>query len=201
MAMATSALVPCWNRPTTSRVSAGLRLSNVSPEVESTHSPAMKWGNVGVSTTVSVMRASVRLRSDPFDGHRDRTATAEAQRREPEPPLPADELVRQGRHDPRAAGADRGTERDRAAVDVDLRPIEPERTTVGKRLGGERLVDLDEVERLDRHLDPVEQAADAFDRRKEQPLRLDLRLGVADDPRERRQAETLDGTLAGDDGR
>ena len=55
IAIATSALVPCWKRPTTSRVSAGFRLSNVAPEVESHHSPAMKWRNVGVSTAVSVM--------------------------------------------------------------------------------------------------------------------------------------------------
>src|SRR5215218_6905247 len=38
IAIATSAFDPCWNRPTTSRVSAGLRLSNVAPEVESHHS-------------------------------------------------------------------------------------------------------------------------------------------------------------------
>ena len=92
-------------------------------------------------------------------------------------------------------------ERDRAAVDVDLRPVEAELAAVGQRLGGERLVDLDEVEGLDRQLDPVEQAADAFDRGEEQPLRLDLGLGVADDPRERREAEPLDGPLAGDDRR
>ena len=55
MAIATSDLVPCWKRPTTSRVSAGFRLSKVSPEDESTHSPAMKWRKVGVSTAVSVM--------------------------------------------------------------------------------------------------------------------------------------------------
>ena len=47
MAIATSAFVPCWKRPTTSRVSAGFRLSKVSPEVESHHSPAMKWRKVG----------------------------------------------------------------------------------------------------------------------------------------------------------
>ena len=58
MAIATSAAVPCWKRPTTSRVSAGLRLSNVAPDVDSHHSPAMKWRNVGVSTAVSVMSAS-----------------------------------------------------------------------------------------------------------------------------------------------
>src|SRR6476659_2269905 len=63
MAIPTSALVPCWNRPTTSRVSAGLRLSKVSPEVESHHSPAMKFRKVGVSTALSVMVASVRRRA------------------------------------------------------------------------------------------------------------------------------------------
>ena len=57
-AIATSALVPAWNRPMTSRVSAGLRLSNVWPLVESHHSPAMKLRNVGVSTAVSVMTSS-----------------------------------------------------------------------------------------------------------------------------------------------
>ena len=90
-------------------------------------------------------------------------------------------------------------ERDRAAVDVDLVPVEAELAAVGEGLGGERLVDLDEVERLDRHLDPVEQAADALDRREEQPLRRDLGLGVADDPGERLEAEPLDGAFAGDD--
>ena len=42
IARPTSLFVPCWKRPTTSRVSAGLRLSNVSPDDESHHSPAMK---------------------------------------------------------------------------------------------------------------------------------------------------------------
>ena len=92
-------------------------------------------------------------------------------------------------------------ERDRTAVDVDLVPVEPELAAVGQRLGRERLVDLDEVERVDRQLDAVEQPLDALDRREEQPLRGDLGLGVADDPRERRQAEPLDRTLAGDDRR
>ena len=53
-------------------------------------------------------------------------------------------------------------ERDCAAVHVDLVPVEAELAAVGQRLGGEGLVDLDEVEGLDRHLDPVEQPADAL---------------------------------------
>ena len=58
MAIATSAAVPCWKRPTTSRVSAGFRDSKVAPDAESTHSPAMKWRKVGISMRVSVMGAS-----------------------------------------------------------------------------------------------------------------------------------------------
>jgi hypothetical protein len=42
IAIATSAAVPRWNRPTTSCVFAGLRLSKVAPDDDSHHSPAMK---------------------------------------------------------------------------------------------------------------------------------------------------------------
>ena len=96
---------------------------------------------------------------------------------------------------------DRVAERDRAAVDVDLVPVEAELAAVGEDLGGERLVDLDEVEGVDRQLDPVEQPPDALDRGEEQPLRRDLGLRVADDPGERLEAVPLDRPLAGDDRR
>ena len=109
--------------------------------------------------------------------------------------------MEQGGHDPGAARADRVAEGDRAAVHVDLRPVEAELAAVGQGLSGERLVDLDQVERLDRQLDPLEQPADAGDRGEEQPFRGDLGLAVADDPGERLQAEPLDGALAGDDRR
>jgi hypothetical protein len=42
IAIATSAGPPAWKRPMTSRRSAGLTLSNVSPLTPSTQSPAMK---------------------------------------------------------------------------------------------------------------------------------------------------------------
>jgi hypothetical protein len=41
IAIATSAAVPAWNRPTTSRVSAGLTDSKVSPDTPPTQRPAM----------------------------------------------------------------------------------------------------------------------------------------------------------------
>jgi hypothetical protein len=67
IAIATSAAVPSWKRPTTSRVSAGLWLSNVWPPIDGHHSPAMKLWKVGVSVVVvpalgaavSVMAGSV----------------------------------------------------------------------------------------------------------------------------------------------
>jgi hypothetical protein len=54
-------------------------------------------------------------------------------------------------------------ERDRPAVDIDLLPVEPELATIGQGLGSERLVDFDEVECLDRHLDPVEETPHALE--------------------------------------
>src|SRR3981081_4363977 len=42
-AASTSALPDLWKMPTTSRVSAGLRSSKVSPVEDSTHSPSMKF--------------------------------------------------------------------------------------------------------------------------------------------------------------
>src|SRR5262245_29795017 len=59
-------------------------------------------------------------------GHGDRAATAESQRREPIATFAPLELVEERRDDARAARPDRVAERDRAAVDVDLVPIEAE---------------------------------------------------------------------------
>ena len=81
-----------------------------------------------------------------------------------------------------------------------LSQSKPSSRPVGQRLGRECLVDLDQVERLDRHLDAIEEPADALDRGEEQPLRLDLGLGIADDPGEGLEAVSLDGPLARDDG-
>src|ERR1700722_3048288 len=61
-AASTSALADFWKTPTTSRVSAGLRSSKVSPVEDSTHSPSMKflttlvgiWPSVAGDVRVSV---------------------------------------------------------------------------------------------------------------------------------------------------
>jgi len=136
--------------------------------------------------------------SDPLERHRDRPAATEAERGEPVTALAALQFVEEGGNDPGPGGPDRVAEGDRSPVDVHLRPVEAELTAIGKRLRGERLVDLDEVERLDREVDPLEQPADTDHRGEEQPLRLDLGLGIADDPGERPQAEPLDRPFAHD---
>ena len=105
------------------------------------------------------------------------------------------------RDDARSRRPDGVSECDRAAIDVDLLPVEPELPAVGQRLRGEGLVDLDEVEGLDRKLHSIEQLADAHHGSQEQPLRLDLRLGVSDDACQGLKAEALDGPLADDHGR
>ena len=58
--------------------------------------------------------------------------------------------VHQRRQDACAAGADRMSQRDRAAVDVDFRGIELELADDGQRLRGEGFVQLDEVEVVER---------------------------------------------------
>src|SRR5436190_3261613 len=157
--------------------------------------------SAGAGISARLTDRTGRSGRDALERHRDGPATAEAQGCQTVPAFSPSELVEQRRDDPRARGPDRVSESDRAAVHVHLVPVEPQLATVGQRLGGERLVDLDQVERVDRQLDPVEQPADSLDRCKEEPFRLHLRLRVSDDPGERRQPVALDRPLADDDGR
>src|SRR5271169_1275011 len=53
-AASTSALADFWKMPTTSRVSAGLRSSKVSPVEDSTHSPSMKFLRILVGAWLRV---------------------------------------------------------------------------------------------------------------------------------------------------
>src|SRR5512147_320667 len=72
-------------------------------------------------SNVSIFMAA----SDPFDQHRAALPAADADRRDAALSAGAHERVQQVEHDPRARRADRVTERDRAAVDVELRLVEP----------------------------------------------------------------------------
>src|SRR4051812_26010054 len=102
------------------------------------------------------------LRGDAFERHRDRSPATKAECRQSIPSLTPVQFMKQGRDYARAARADRMPERDRTAVDVDLRPVEPELAPIRQRLGGERLVDLDQVERFDWQLDLGEELADTL---------------------------------------
>src|SRR4029078_4046348 len=97
----------------------------------------------------------------PLERRRDGAAAAQAERRQAVAALTPVQLVEQRLHDPRAARPDRMAQGDRAAVDVRLVPVEAQLAAIGERLGRERLVDLDEVERLDREPAPRQAGADA----------------------------------------
>src|SRR3990172_11741206 len=117
--------------------------------------------------------------SDALEGHGHGATTTEAEGGEAMTASARGEFVEQGGHDARAAGADGVSQGDRAAVDVHLRPVEAELAAVGQHLGGEGLVDLDEVKVLDGHRRALEQLAHALDRGEEEPLGGELPLGVS----------------------
>ena len=82
-------------------------------------------------------------------GHRHRSAAAKAKGSQPTVAATAPQLVEERRQHPRAGCADRVAEGDGAAVDIDPIPVEAQRIAIGQHLGGERLVDLDQVEALE----------------------------------------------------
>src|SRR5882672_7706658 len=98
----------------------------------------------------SSLTASKVFASVARNAHGDAHAAADAQRGEALLGVALLHLVEQGRQHARARGADRMAERDRAAIDVELRWIEAEFLADGQRLRGEGFVGLDEVEVLDR---------------------------------------------------
>src|ERR1035437_1652187 len=64
--------------------------------------------------------------------------------------VPSRHLAQQGSGELRAGAAERMAERDGAAVDVDLGKIKAEHLDDGERLRGERLVQLDQVDIVER---------------------------------------------------
>src|SRR5207245_1183264 len=132
---------------------------------------------------------------------RDRAAAAEAEGGEPAAAAAGAQRVDERDQDAGAAGADRVAERDRAAVDVEAAPVPGELAVVGQHLGGERLVELDQVVVCDRVALAGQQLADRERRGGEDHGRLAGGLAVAGDARQRRPAELADPTPARDDQR
>src|SRR5438034_8515118 len=84
------------------------------------------------------------LRVGVLDENRDALAAADARRGYAVAPAALVQFADEREDEPRPGGTERVAERDRAAVDVDLPPVELELLLAREVLRGERLVDLDE---------------------------------------------------------
>src|SRR5581483_5601591 len=125
-------------------------------------------------------------------------ADADAQGGEAEPAVAAAQLVEERDDEAGAAHAEGMAERDRTAVDVHLFLVEPELADDGEGLRGEGLVELDQVDLLERHTRPREQLLDRRDRPDAHDAWIDAGRGRADERAERLDAELVRPLLARD---
>src|SRR5271169_2680505 len=109
--------------------------------------------------------------------HGDAHAAADAQRGEAFLGVALRHFVEQRHQDARAGCADRMTERDRTAIDVDLARVPAEVLVDRAGLGGEGLVGLDEVEVLDLPAGLLERGAGSRNRAGAHDRRIDTGLG------------------------
>ena len=79
-------------------------------------------------------------------------------------------------------------ERDRAAVDVQPVGIDRQLLQAGEHLRGERLVQLDEIDLIERQAGQLQHLADRRHRADAEALGLDAGGREGDEPAERRQA-------------
>src|SRR5579883_3223847 len=123
---ARSASRPCGRSCSSARLCARLRISSCS--------------SVGAKFNIAGLY--------PFDNHRVRRAAALADRLQAIASAAALKFVQQHRGDARAGGAERMTNGDRAAVDVDLCEVGPGGLLPGQHNAGECLVDFDQIHLL-----------------------------------------------------
>src|SRR5207253_4835378 len=81
-----------------------------------------------------------------LNDHSDSLAAANAQRREPALDVAATHLIEQAHQDTRAAGANRMTQSDGAAIDVDARRVKAKLTDDGETLGRKGFVQLEQID-------------------------------------------------------
>src|SRR2546430_15955371 len=113
--------------------------------------PAMAWAASGISSISHWTRTTaVTTRLDPLEDHCHAHAPGDAEGGEGEGGIAVAELVGGREHDPGAGHADGVAERDGAALGVQLVVVELELAVAGQDLGGERFVQLDDVEVLQR---------------------------------------------------
>src|SRR5471032_3548208 len=142
------------------------------------------------------MISAVAIRLGPFYGHGGRFAAADAQRRHALLAAGALERADQGDDDARAGGADRVAQRAGAAVDVDLVVRDVEVAHGGHRHGGERFVDLEQVDALGVPADFLVQFFNRADRGGGEQVRFLREGGVAVDLGDHGQAQFLGGRFA-----
>src|SRR5205085_10486625 len=104
-------------------------------------------------------------------------------------PTAAAELVEERDDEARAAHPERMTERDRAAVDVHLLRVEAELADHGEALRSERLVQLDEIDLIERDAGALQQLAHGRDRADAHQAWVDAGDGATDEGTERFDAE------------
>ena len=104
--------------------------------------------------------------AEPFEDHRHALATADAHGREAHRLVAPGEAVEQGAGDPGPGHAERVAERDRAAVDVQPVQVDPQVPVGRDDLRRERLVDLHQIDVIDRSCrrSPVRAGTPAPDR-------------------------------------
>src|SRR5207247_6342446 len=113
--------------------------------------------------TIAIPDVKFRIPNSEFlqrlHNHRNPHPAADAQRCDSVPELPRTQGINQCRQDPRAAGANRMTERDGAAIHVDLRRVEAELAHDRERLDGERLVQFKQIDVPGSEAGPLERLA------------------------------------------
>ena len=87
-----------------------------------------------------------RIGSDRFEDRRQALADADAHGGDAVPAAAAAQLADEGAGEAGAGAAERVAEGDRAAVDVELLLVDAELAGAGEDLGGEGLVELDQVD-------------------------------------------------------
>src|SRR5262245_61131874 len=136
--------------------------------------------------------------SHPLDDGSGAHAGADAQRHQPDVEVAALELVHQRTKDHSAGGAERMPQCDGAAVDVDLLGIDVHRLQVAQHDRREGLVDLDEVDVVERHAGALEHLPGDVDRAGEHHGRLRADVGKGLDLGARLEAAAAAGLLVAD---
>src|SRR3954452_13093298 len=160
--------------------------------------PRCAWATAS-STATTGSKSSPLV--EALHEHRLAHAAGDAHRLDPVGLVERLEVVEQRGHDPRARHAERVAEGDRAPERVQLVVVDPQLVLARDDLGGERLVDLHDVDVVHRHPGLLQESLDRRDRAEAHDLRADRGDARRDDPRARLQPERLGLLLAHDEHR